>query len=123
VGGAEPRRTPEAEQRLTLVLAHLALTLAEPPARFHQRHRGARWWVGLARAGPLGVGLAVVAVAVGSRAFGWGSESVLALLANAAPPLLMAAFFMRREMPRIELPRPPRRVAPTAWVPWTEPGP
>jgi hypothetical protein len=120
IAGDEPRRSADAEGKLRRTLEHLALTLAEPPQQFHQRHRGARWRVGLARAGPLSVGLAVVAVAVGSRALGWGDESVLALLANAAPPLLMAAFFMRREMPRIELPRPPRRMSPSHWQPWSE---
>lgn len=118
--GAEPRRSAEAEAQLARTLAHLVQTLAEPPQRFHQRHRAARWRVGLARAGPLSVGLAVVAAAVGSQAYGWGSESVLALLANAAPPLLMAAFFMRREMPRIELPRVPRQPPPRSWAPWSE---
>jgi hypothetical protein len=120
LSGAEPRRSADAESKLAQTLAHLAHTLAEPPQRFHERHRGARWRVGVARAGPLSVGLAVVGVAVGSRALGWGDESVLALLANAAPPLLMAAFFMRREMPRIELPRVPRQPPPTSWAPWTE---
>jgi hypothetical protein len=121
LAGAEPRRSADAEAKLSRTLAHIAHTLAEPPAQFHQRHLGARWRVGVARAGPLSVGLAVVAVAVGSQALGWGDESVLALLANAAPPLLMAAFFMRREMPRIELPRVPRQPPPTSWAPWTEP--
>jgi hypothetical protein len=121
IAGAEPRRSADAEAKLGRTLEHIARTLAEPPLQFHQRHRGARWRVGLARAGPLSVGLAVVAVAVGSRALGWGDESVLALLANAAPPLLMAAFFMRREMPRIELPRPPRRLSASHWQPWSEP--
>lgn len=121
LSGGEPRRSADAEAKLARTLAHIAHTLAEPPRRFHERHRGARWRVGVARAGPLSVGLAVVAVALGSRALGWGSESVLALLANAAPPLLMAAFFMRREMPRIELPRVPRQPPPTSWAPWTEP--
>lgn len=120
LAGPEPRRSADAEAKLARTLAHIAHTLAEPPQRFHERHRGARWRVGVARAGPLSVGLAVVGVAVGSQALGWGDESVLALLANAAPPLLMAAFFMRREMPRIELPRVPRQPPSTSWTPWTE---
>ena len=41
--------------------------------------------------------------------------SNFALLANVAPPLLMGLFFVRREMPRIALPRWPARLADDAW--------
>jgi hypothetical protein len=34
-----------------------------------------------------------------------------------APPLLLALFFSLREMPRITLPRAPRRVRDDAWRP------
>jgi hypothetical protein len=59
------------------------------------------------------VGLGVVAVALWARQS--GGSSVLALLANVAPPLLMGLFFVRREMPRIALPQWPTRLADDAW--------
>ena len=116
--GNEPRRSADARARLSQTLLHLQHTLAEPPARFHQRWRGARWRVGLLRGGPLMLGVALVAAAFAVRGRGGDSEATLAALANLAPPLLMALFFMRREMPRIELPRWPRSPAAGSWQPW-----
>ena len=116
--GSEPQRSADAEARLAQTLQHLQRTLSEPPVRFHQRHRAARWRVGLSRAGPLMLGVLLVAAAFAVRGRGGAGESALAALANLAPPLLMALFFMRREMPRIELPRLPRAPAAGSWLPW-----
>ena len=113
----EPRRSAQAEARLLRTVDHLAVTLAEPPRCFHQRHRLARWGVALRNTAPLVTGLAVVAIALAVQRQGSSAESILALLANAAPPLLMLMFFMRREMPRLELPRVPRRPRNDAWTP------
>lgn len=117
--GAEPRRSAEAEARLHQALSHLAQTLSEPPLRFHQRHRAARWRLGLLRGVPLLLGVGLVALAFALRDSGSESDARLAALANLAPPLLMALFFMRREMPRIELPRLPRAPAAGSWKPGT----
>ncbi len=113
VRGEEPRRSREASAHFALALAHVAATLAEPPARYHARHRAARWAVVGRGLTPWLVGLGVVAVALWARRN--GGSSVLALLANVAPPLLMGLFFVRREMPRIALPRWPARLADDAW--------
>ena len=113
VRGEEPRRSREARARFGEALAHLAHTLAEPPARYHARHRAARWAVVARGLTPWLIGLGVVAVALWARQ--QGGSSVLALLANVAPPLLMGLFFVRREMPRIALPRWPARPADDAW--------
>ena len=113
VRGEEPRRSREARAHFSLALAHLAATLAEPPARFHERHRAARWAVVGRGLSPWLVGLGIVAVALWARQN--GGSSVLALLANVAPPLLMGLFFVRREMPRIALPHWPGRLADDAW--------
>jgi hypothetical protein len=115
--GAEPRRSQDAELRLRQTIDHLARTLAEPPARFHERHAGARWRVALRGSVPMLVGAALVGIALYVQRLGDEYTSVLALLANLAPPLLMGLFFLRREMPRIGLPRPPRRLPATAWDP------
>ena len=121
VRGEEPRRSREARARFEEALAHLARTLAEPPPRFHARHRAARWAVVARGLTPWLVGLGVVAVALWARQR--GGSSVLALLANVAPPLLMGLFFVRREMPRIALPRWPARLADDAWPTGADPGP
>jgi hypothetical protein len=115
--GREPQRSADACARLLRTVDHLATTLAEPPARFHARHRMARWGVALRDTLPLLTGLAVVGIALYVQRQGSGAEPILALLANAAPPILMLLFFMRREMPRLELPRVPRRLRPDAWAP------
>lgn len=113
VRGEEPRRSREASAHFALALAHVAATLAEPPARYHARHRAARWAVVGRGLTPWLVGLGVVAVALWARQN--GGSSVLALLANVAPPLLMGLFFVRREMPRIALPHWPARLPDDAW--------
>ncbi|MFM7507525.1 MAG: hypothetical protein ACKO3M_13420 [Rubrivivax sp.] len=115
--GAE--RSADARARLALSLAHLAGVLAASPALFHQRFRARRWRIGLLRGGPLSLGVAVVAVAFAVRGTGGQAEAMLGALANLVPPLLMALFFMRREMPRIELPRLPRSPPASSWQPWT----
>lgn len=119
--GSEPERSADAQARLADTLQHLQRTLSDTPAQFHRRHRGRRWRIGLARGGPLMLGVALVAVAFAVRGRGGTGESALAALANLAPPLLMALFFMRREMPRIELPRLPRAPAASSWQPWSAP--
>jgi len=121
--GQDAARSADARERLALSLAHLAGVLAAPPALFHQRFRARRWRIGLLRGVPLSVGVAVVAVAFAVRGTGGQAEAMLGALANLVPPLLMALFFMRREMPRIELPRVPRRPPASSWQPWPSPGP
>ncbi len=113
--GEEPRRSDAAREGIATALAHLARTLAEPPARFHERHRGARWRVALRGSGPVLAGAALVGLALHLQSLGDAYSSYLGLLANLAPPLLMGLFFLRREMPRIGLPRPPRPLRADAW--------
>jgi hypothetical protein len=121
--GSGDERDADAHRRLAQTLAHLAEVLAAPPAQYHQRFRARRWRIGLLRGGPLSVGVAVVAVAFSVRGTGGQAEAMLGALANLVPPLLMALFFMRREMPRIELPRVPRSPPASSWQPWPAPGP
>jgi hypothetical protein len=113
--GDGARRTADAEAQFARAVRHLQQALSEPPPRFHARHRLARWGVSLRELLPMGIGVAVVAMALTLRGQGERQDSILALMANVAPPLLMMLFFVRREMPYIGLPRVPRRPAADAW--------
>lgn len=115
VRGVEPARSAAAEERLVEAVRHLDETLSAPPLAFHERHRGARWRVALRGMPPLLVGAALVVAAVAIQRWWPERASWIGLLANMAPPVLMALFFMRREMPRIGLPRVPRCPPATAW--------
>ena len=116
--GSGPERSAHARERLALALRQVAQVLGEPPARFHERFAARRWRIGLLRGVPVAFGVAIVALAFAVRDTGSRAEALLGALANLVPPLLMALFFLRREMPRIELPRVPRRPADDSWQPW-----
>ncbi len=113
--GAGVRRGAAAETRLTQMVAHLARTLTAPPREFHRRHRLARWLIALHSTWPVAVAGGVLAFGISLQARGAAADSQLALLANVVPPLLLVAFFLRRETPRIGLPRWPRRLRADAW--------
>lgn len=116
--GAGARRSEAARDALARTLAHLATTFAAPPSDFHARHRRARLAVAARRAVPLAVGVAVVGAGLAAaRTGGPRADAWLAVLANATPPLLLMALFLRREMPRLELPRWPRPLPADAWRP------
>lgn len=105
----------DAEAKLERAARHVAETLAEPPARFHERRRFARWMFTFRAAIPL---LVCIGLIVGSLAFskaGLSQDSVVRMLIFNAPPLLLVAFFCLRELPRIEVPKWPRRSTAAAW--------
>jgi hypothetical protein len=58
--GKEPDRSRDAEVKLTRTVEHLAETLAESPARYHERLVSARWNVAFRRAIPLLIGLGLI---------------------------------------------------------------
>lgn len=111
------KRSRDAEHKLALAVQHLARTLAEPPARFHERQRRARWAVVLRRLLPL---LGAVLMIIGAWVFAklepdLPPESVLRMLIFHAPPILMVAFFCLNELPRVEIPPLPRRPRQAQW--------
>lgn len=119
VRGSATQRQQRALQWLHKAGAHLARTLAEPPARYHTRLRVARWAVVAWRSLPiaLGVGVCVAAWQVQVREL--ASESMLKVIANIAPPLMLLTFFAMPELPRVEIPPLPRARRAASW--WDEP--
>lgn len=96
-------------------MRHLATTFAEPPALFHERQRAARWRVTLRRAVPLLVCLALLAGAAAVPRLRLEQDAALRMLLFNAPPLLLIVIFCLPEMPRIEFPPLPRRLAAASW--------
>jgi hypothetical protein len=113
--GGEPRRSQCAEARFERAVRHLVTTLEEPPMRFHQRWALARWRVYLRRATPLLACLALIGSTAALPRAHLAEHSALRMLIFNLPPLLMGLFFCMREIPRIEIPPPPRRPRGTAW--------
>lgn len=113
--GDGARRSADAEAKLAVTFEHLARTLAEAPAQFHERHRSARWAVVGRRALPLAGTVALVAAAFGVARLDLADNSVWRMLIFHAPPLLLAGLFCLRELPRLEIPPLPRRSPAPAW--------
>lgn len=117
LSGGGAARLRDAEARLRTLAAHVARTLSEPPARYHERLRGARWRTAARRTVPLLACVALIAAAGAVPSLGIARESPVWMLIFNAPPLLLVAFFCLREMPRIALPRAPRAPTAPSWRP------
>ena len=113
--GRDLERSRQAEQKALQAVRHLAATFAEPPARFHERQLAARWRVTLRRAVPLLVCLALLAGAAAVPRLRLEQDAALRMLLFNAPPLLLILIFCLPEMPRIEFPPLPRRLAARSW--------
>lgn len=111
----EPERSRTAEANFVRALQHIARTLAEPPATYHQRLLGARWRVAFRRALPLLIGIGLIAAAVVVPQLEIAQESVVRMLMFNAPPLLVAVGICLQELPRFELPRWPRPPRTATW--------
>lgn len=114
-------RYRDAELKLRRIGSHLAQTLAETPAQWQRRLSRERWRVVLRRTEPL---LVCAALLAGVALVPWpliGDDSLVRMMILSMPPLLMAGFFCLRELPRLELPRPPRPIAAERWIQETRP--
>ncbi len=114
-GVSTTTRSRDAEARVRATVEHLVRTLAEPPARFHERWAARRWGVTLRRATPLLGGIALLLGAAAVPRIDLAEDSVLRMLIFHAPPLLLVALFCMREMPRIEIPPLPRASRSLHW--------
>jgi hypothetical protein len=119
--GKGSRRSRDAEAKLVQTATHLVRTLSEPPARFHERLRRARFGVVLRRSIPLLVCLALIGAAALVSKVDFAPGSIFKMLIFNAPPLLLVLLFSLRELPVIEIPPWPRRSAATSWRPTTDP--
>lgn len=113
--GSGAARRDDAERKFECTVEHVARTLAEPPARFHERWTVARWQVFMRRTIPLGVCVGLIAGAAAVPYMGIADDSVIHMLLFNAPPLLLVLFFSMRELPRIEVPPLPARLRAATW--------
>jgi hypothetical protein len=109
----EPGRTRRIEIALERAVAHLALTLAEPPRRFHDRLVRARWTVVFRRMIPLLLSVALIAAASALTFVELPPEYVMMMMN--LPPLLLLMLFGMRELPRFEIPPMPRPSNAPSW--------
>jgi hypothetical protein len=113
-GGGE-RRTRSGEAALDRCAEHLARTLAEPPARFHERHRGARLFAMFRRAIPLLTPIALVITVLALPRFDVEASPLWVLLYH-VPTLLIALAFLLQELPAFEIPPWPRARREPSWT-------
>lgn len=118
----EPQRSRWIELQLERTAAHLARTLAEPPARYHERWRLARWGAWFRRAIPLLTFFALAGAAVALPALGFDQHSVARIMIFDGPLILLGLSLCLQEMARFEVPPWPRRLADTHWRAVAQPG-
>lgn len=113
--GPALRRSRTAEAALDQVARHLAQKLAEPPARFHDRHHLARWGVVFRRSIPVLTVLGMIGGAVAMVFLADRENTGHWLALHYAPIALLAVAFSLQELPRFEIPPWPRRVLAPSW--------
>lgn len=113
--GKALRRSRTAEAALEQAALHLVGVLAEPPERFHERHRLARWGVVLRRGIPTLTGLGMIVGALLLAKFSDGSNAGPWMALHYLPIALMALSFKMQEMAQFELPPLPRRSRVGRW--------
>ncbi len=116
--GGATERTHAAERALDRAGAHLARTIAEPPSRYHERLRLARWGVFFRRGIPTWNAIALVALALGTSRFQTELSVPMWIALYHVPTLLVAASFLLQEQARFEIPPWPRRLRAASW--WYE---
>jgi hypothetical protein len=117
VRGNEPTRSQHAANQLEAAGIHLALTLAQPPAQFHQRLKLARWRVAGRRSVPVLFLAGLMGAAMAVPHLGIAQDSALWMLIFNSPPLLLVFGLWLREIPSFALPRPPKRLNAASWWP------
>lgn len=113
--GRSDRRTRNGEAALDRAAEHLARTLAEPPERFHERHRSARLFAMFRRAIPLLTPAALVITVLALPRFDVEASPLWVLLYH-VPTVLIALAFLLQELPAFEIPPWPRPRREPSWT-------
>ena len=113
--GKALRRSRTAEVALSQAARHLARVLAEPPVRFHERHRLARWGVMLRRGIPTFTALGMIGGALLLPKLADTRHAGVWMALHYLPIALLALSFSRQELPQFEIPRWPRRLRHCDW--------
>jgi hypothetical protein len=108
-------RSHRAEAALDRAGAHLALTLSQPPGRYQERLRAARWGVVFRRSIPLLMAVALVAAALGLPHFDTSDRPWLWMALYHVPTALIALSFCLQDLARFEIPPWPRGSAAPDW--------
>ncbi|MFM9915333.1 MAG: hypothetical protein ACKVOX_05965 [Rhizobacter sp.] len=109
------KRTRGAELALDRVAAHLARTLSQPPAQFHDSHLTARWWAAFRRAIPLLTPVSLLIAILVLPRIDVGKSPGLWMMLFHVPTALIALSFCLQELPQYEIPPMPRRPRAPAW--------
>ncbi len=113
--GTLRERTALLEASFERAVAHVAATLARPPAEFHATLRGARWLVALRRSMPLLTFLGLMGGVWGSSFVTFPPGSIIRFLIVSSPTILLIGAFTMPNRPTVEIPALPRRLSRTAW--------
>lgn len=113
--GSLAQRTLDAEAALARAAGHLAQTLREPPARYHERLKAARWGVFFRRGIPTLTALGLVAAVLLSAPFRDEVPAHVLVALYHVPTLFVALSFVLQELPRFEIPPWPRRSSAPDW--------
>jgi hypothetical protein len=109
------RRSRTAEAAIEQAARHLVRQFAQEPARFHERHKLARWGVVFRRGIPSLTVLLMVSGALAMVFFADRSNAAPLLLLHYAPIALLAIGFSLQELPQFEIPPWPRRLRAERW--------
>lgn len=109
------RRSRTAERELERAARHLVAKFAEPPARFHDRHRLARWGVVLRRGIPSIASVLLIVGALKLPAFSDHEYAGIFMALHYVPIAILALAFSLQELPRFEIPPLPRRSRAQRW--------
>jgi len=113
--GDKQRRSRAAEAALEAAAAHVAATLSEPPGRFSQRWRLARWGVVLRRSIPVLTVLVLIGTIAVLPRFGFDRSPRTWTLLFHVPTLLIALSFCLQENAQYEIPPLPKALKASAW--------
>jgi len=113
--GNAARRTAAAEAALDRAAVHLAQTLCEAPARFHDRHVRARLGVVARRAIPLLTPLVLVATILLMPRLEFSGSPGLWLVLYHVPTVLIMLSFRLQELPTLAIPPWPQRSSAADW--------